>query len=123
MGFDSLAAVELRNRLARVSALRLPSTLVFDHPSPLKLAGYLLLLVGESDVALSLGSGELDRLEALFASTAGDDRMDLLVRLRSLVSRVSLDSDTNEAGGQGPDLESASDDEVIELIEEEFGSA
>jgi hypothetical protein len=74
-------------------------------------------------VALSPGSSELDRLEALFASAAGDERMDLLVRLRSLVSRVSLDSDTNEAGDQGPDLESVSDDEVIELIDEQFGSA
>lgn len=127
MGFDSLMAVELRNRLTRATGLRLPAGFVFDYPNAIAAARLLRQDIFRDGAA----SGdslltELDKLEASLVTSEPDalTRTRVAVRLQAFLAKwqgEETDSSSAAEGGVLGQLESASDDELLSFINREMG--
>ncbi|MEV7546951.1 SDR family NAD(P)-dependent oxidoreductase, partial [Streptomyces sp. NPDC089915] len=131
LGFDSLTAVELRNRMGAATGLRLPTTMVFDHPTPTALTDGLLgalLPEGAADRTPGEGGPDEDRVRRALA-TVPLDRLREAGLLEALLGLAAGAADTAPAphpehGEPDTDTGSAiADMDVDHLIELALGDS
>ncbi|MEW2503104.1 SDR family NAD(P)-dependent oxidoreductase [Amycolatopsis sp. NPDC047767] len=126
LGFDSLTAVEYRNRLGAVVEMRLPATLLFDYPTPVELVGYLRERLVPEEAGAGALLAELDRIAVVMGEMVVEPGMveEVAGRIEVLRSRWGkVAGDAGGAGGSGSefDFEGASDDEVFDMLDNELG--
>ncbi len=124
LGFDSLGAVYLRNRLQMTTGLQLPATLVFNYPTPVALAAHLRNQVAPG------GSGEsveesLRQLREVAQARGLDheDRAQLALRLRAVADELQREErEPGEDGEHGvvERIEAATATELFEMYESEL---
>jgi polyketide synthase 7 len=135
LGFDSLSAIELRNRLKTATGLTLSPTLIFDYPTPTTLAQHL-----HSRIEHSAGSGEtrLMRFDAIVKDLQAlvlnpewtvAEKSQLALQLETLRASLTSPDGHNRTSPDGHnrqkadhhDIESATDTELFAILDEELG--
>ncbi|WP_190201917.1 type I polyketide synthase, partial [Streptomyces djakartensis] len=132
IGFDSLATLELRNRLGRLVGLRLPSTLAFDRPTPRKVAEWINAELPAANPAPGTSAEDpvltgIDQMARAIARMGAEDgrRADVrqrLVGLLTALDRPASGADSTRAAATtvADRLDEATDDEIFAFLDEQL---
>ncbi|MFI6093893.1 SDR family NAD(P)-dependent oxidoreductase, partial [Streptomyces sp. NPDC051218] len=117
LGFDSLTAVELRNRLSRTTGLRLPVSLAFNHRNPTGVAAYLGSELGVADDEPTADKQPAEPGEDAIRNALATIPIARL-RAEGLVDallRLSGDTDTSAPTADGDSIDELDADALIDM--------
>ncbi|MBW0017711.1 MAG: SDR family NAD(P)-dependent oxidoreductase [Mycobacterium sp.] len=133
LGFDSLSAVELRNRLKTAVGLTLSPTVIFDHPSPAALAEHLATQLATVTASttddppnrMSRFNDIARELQALIDQPGWgpDEKTHLTGRLQNLLNALSMPRPQPEPSPYpfDDDINAATESQLFAILDDELG--